>query len=126
MKINYIKSDTIFEVEIRHSIKTSYKWKDTYQVKKGFFKKRFETIQGGWIQDDDEYPKSFEIINNYDYYILKNNEIWKKPYVTVWYSVGTKEPLREIVYFDSDEEARSWATEIISKFPYITIIDKTK
>lgn len=122
MKKMFIKTDTIFEIDIVQSKKTSHRWIENKQIIKGFFRKKVETIPAGWIFHSHHTPVSTEmLLKSNNRLLLKNDEIWDMPYIIVRYAVGTKNTLYETMYFNTDEEAEQYALDVVKNFPHIII-----
>jgi len=115
---HWIKADTIFELEVHPSRPSRWEWKPSFFKTIGFWKK--ESVEGGWIQYDTSTPQSTErILEKNTDLMLKDEEIWSRPYVLIHYSTGNKSHHSERVYFSTDEEAVEWAEGVAAGLPHI-------
>ena len=120
MSQHWIKSDTIFELEVRPERPTSYKWVPERKKKISIWSSETETIEAGWKRYDYSRPVSTEklLLDNNEL-MMKGEEIWYKAELIIHYSTGNKAAHYERTYFKSEDEAAIYAQCIADKFPYV-------
>jgi len=119
MSQHWIKSDTIFELEVRPERKANFEWVPGYTLSR-FWSKNKKVIEGGWKRYDYSRPVSTEklLLDNNEL-MMKGEEIWYKAELIIHYSTGNKAAHYERTYFKSEDEAAIYAQCIADKFPYV-------